>query len=538
MNLPETYTGRMKKMLGEEYDAFVSSYDEPRLRGLRVNTLKITPDEFGKIAPFPLKKIPWIPNGFFYSDEVRPAGHPYYAAGLYYLQEPSAMTPASVLPVKPGDRVLDLCAAPGGKATELAARLGGRGLLVANDISNSRAKALLRNLERTGVTNMLVTNETPERLAGAFPGYFDCILADVPCSGEGMFRKDEAVAEVWSPARVRFFAAQQREILEQAYKMLRPGGLLLYSTCTFAPEEDEQQIAGFLERHPDISVTDTGLLSGEAFGGNTYGFAPGEARWLDIHTGSEAGSSGGREADEQEDSEQTAGGQTAGRPDTEASLASCVRIWPHRMRGEGHFLALMRKAEDAAFEYLSYAAERDRNVPGSGKKASRKKADRGQRGGKGGSPENPHGLSDEQMAGLIRPFLAGASGLHELQMETRGERSYMVQPLPDGVRGLRFLRNGLFLGEWKKGRFEPSQPLAMAQDPDAGAAEHAVPGIFLDADDVRASGFLRRETLLLTEAEAADLPDGWILVCAGRFPLGWGKKNGMTVKNRYPVSWP
>ena len=217
----------MKEMLGGEYDDFMASYDRPRFRGLRVNTMKVTPEEFEKDAPFPVRRVPWVSDGFIYPNDVFPARHPYYAAGVYYLQEPSAMTPASRLPVEPGDRVLDLCAAPGGKATELAARLRGTGILVANDASNSRAKALLRNLELFGTENMFVTNEMPDRLAGVFSGYFDKILVDAPCSGEGMFRKDPDVAETWSPERVRYFASQQRNILENARKMLKPGGYLM-----------------------------------------------------------------------------------------------------------------------------------------------------------------------------------------------------------------------------------------------------------------------------------------------------------------------
>ena len=247
MALPEEFQNRMREMLGVEYEAFMASYEEPRQYGLRVNTLKISPEEFERISPFEIKKIPWVTNGYYYNEGISPAKHPYYAAGLYYLQEPSAMAPASRLPVEPGDRVLDLCAAPGGKSTELAARLRGQGLLVANDISNSRAKALLHNLELFGASNILVANETPARLAEAFAGYFDKILVDAPCSGEGMFRKAPEVAASWSLQRVDFFAGQQRAIMESAVRMLRPGGMLLYSTCTFSAEENEGTVAWALD---------------------------------------------------------------------------------------------------------------------------------------------------------------------------------------------------------------------------------------------------------------------------------------------------
>ena len=185
---------------------------------------------------------------------MRMGQSPLYAAGVFYLQEPSAMTPASRLPIEPGERVLDLCAAPGGKATELNARLKGTGLLVANDISNARAKALLRNLELFGSENVLVTNETPAGLADVFPGFFDKILVDAPCSGEGMFRKDEAVIGTWTPERPDFFADLQREITSNAVKMLRPGGLMMYSTCTFAPQEDEGTVSFLLENFPEMEL--------------------------------------------------------------------------------------------------------------------------------------------------------------------------------------------------------------------------------------------------------------------------------------------
>ena len=622
MKLPEAYTNRMRQMLGDEYSAFLRSYDEPRVRGLRVNTLKISPEEFERIAPFPVTRIPWISNGYFYSEEVWPARHPYYAAGLYYLQEPSAMTPAEILPVKPGDKVLDLCAAPGGKATELAAKLCGEGLLVANDISNSRAKALLRNLELFGVQNMMVTNEVPARLAEAFPCYFDCILVDAPCSGEGMFRKEPAVAEAWSPERVRFFASQQKEILAQAYQMLRPGGYLLYSTCTFAPEEDEQQIRDFLDSFKDMRTIDTGLLpasgnrevpdtglsghpadAGTEGADKAAGFASGQAGWLKIRTDAAA-------AAEKDPADEPSASLAA-------SLSRCVRIWPHKMRGEGHFLALMQKEPGAGADTAAVSegnsgivaavsegnsgfAEADRkgdagfaaavvkdaregstekSVREKEKKNRKEKKGRGQRR-QGNGAEAGKGIGGEKLA-LLMPLVSGVPGLQHTQkekpnlplrmppaepdlngketalnqmkaggdsrsagrtnfrLEERGERAYLVQNLPVSVRGVRFLRNGLFLGEWKKERFEPSQPLAMAQNTMSRNTEggNAVPSFASAAEDPRIAAYLRGEGIFLTETEMQELPDGWLLVCVDRFPLGWGKKTGHQIKNRLPVSW-
>ena len=230
--LPQAFLARMREMLGDEYEEFLESYKKPRTYGLRVNTSKITCEEFEKLVPFPVTRIPWTENGYFYSEDIRPSRCPLYQAGLYYLQEPSAMTPAACLPVNPGESVLDLCAAPGGKATALGAALNGQGLLIANDISSSRARALLRNLELFGISNSFVTNETPARLAEQFPEFFHKILLDAPCSGEGMFRKEEALAKDWTPEKSHELSGIQRELILQSADMLRPGGLLLYSTLS------------------------------------------------------------------------------------------------------------------------------------------------------------------------------------------------------------------------------------------------------------------------------------------------------------------
>ena len=252
MKLPSEFVHKMRALLGEEYEAYLSCFEEPRYYGLRVNTKKISVDEFQKICPFEIHPVPWIANGFYYDgDQVSPARHPYYAAGLYYLQEPSAMTPANRIPICPGDRVLDVCAAPGGKTTELGARLAGAGVLVANDISSSRAKGLLKNVELFGIGNVLVLSEEPGKLIPYFTEYFDKILIDAPCSGEGMFRKDRRMIRAWEEHGPEFFSRLQRSILMQAAEMLRPGGLLLYSTCTFDASENEGSIAYLLEHHPE-----------------------------------------------------------------------------------------------------------------------------------------------------------------------------------------------------------------------------------------------------------------------------------------------
>ena len=230
MKLPLKYTETMKALLGEEYDAYLASFDEERFYGLRVNTLKLSAEEMAARGVFSLRPVPWCETGFYYDGAERPAKHPYYHAGLYYLQEPSAMSPAATLPIEKGDRVLDLCAAPGGKTTQLGARLGGTGLLVANDISAGRAKTLLKNVELAGIRNAIVMSETPERIAERLPNFFDKILVDAPCSGEGMFRKEPDMVKSWDADMLAFCRSEQAKILEACAPMLKAGGMLLYST--------------------------------------------------------------------------------------------------------------------------------------------------------------------------------------------------------------------------------------------------------------------------------------------------------------------
>ena len=246
--LPEAFLERMKNQLGEEYEAFLESFQRPRAVALRLNPLK---GETPKL-PFVTATVPWEPMGYYYAPQARPGLHPYHEAGVYYLQEASAMAPVALLDPQPGERVLDLCAAPGGKSTQIAGRLLGKGLLVCNEINPSRAKILSRNIERLGVANALVTNEKPENLSRRLPGFFDRVLVDAPCSGEGMFRKEEAAVTDWSPETVEMCARRQAGILDRAAEMLRPGGRLVYSTCTFAPQEDEEAVQAFLIRHPEF----------------------------------------------------------------------------------------------------------------------------------------------------------------------------------------------------------------------------------------------------------------------------------------------
>ena len=254
--LPQAFLDRMEQMLGEEYPAFLQSYEKERYQALRVNPLKADRDAFEAAAPFTLRPVAWEPNGFYYGKEDAPGKHPYHAAGVYYIQEPSAMAPAAYLDAQPGEKILDLCAAPGGKSTQIAAAMRGEGLLISNEIHPARAKILSENIERMGIRNAMVTNESPQSLAKVFEAYFDRIMVDAPCSGEGMFRKNADACDEWSPENVTLCAERQAEILECAASMLRPGGRMVYSTCTFAPEENEGTISQFLAKHPEFEIAD------------------------------------------------------------------------------------------------------------------------------------------------------------------------------------------------------------------------------------------------------------------------------------------
>ena len=306
--IPAAFLERMQALLGEEFPTFLSALQMPPVSGLRVNTLKLSPQEFEQISPFGLMPVPWCSSGFQISAIDKKAGspgkHPYHAAGLYYLQEPSAMAVVEVLDPQPGERLLDLAAAPGGKATHLAARLQGQGVLVANEIHPRRVWKLAENLERWGVQNVAITHETPERLAAWLPGYFDKVLIDAPCSGEGLFRKSPEACSEWNLRNVEGCALRQASILEAAAKLVRPGGRLVYATCSFSPQENEGQISGFLETHADFEVVAAP---------SKPGFDAGHPEWV---------------------------GDKA-----QPSLSHTIRLWPHHAPGEGHFIALLSRRE-------------------------------------------------------------------------------------------------------------------------------------------------------------------------------------------------
>ena len=297
--LPEAFVKRMEKMLGVEAPAFFASYERPARRALRFDPAKVAAGEQARLLEamgIEAEPVPWAADAWYYPEDATPGKHPFHTLGLYYIQEASAMLPATLLEVEPGERVLDLCAAPGGKTTQLAAALRGRGLLLANEVHPARAKVLSQNVERWGSAGVVVTREEPARLAARFPAFFDKVLVDAPCSGEGMFRKDEQARGEWSEEAVRRCAARQQNILESAAAMVAPGGLLCYSTCTFSEEENEETVAAFLSRHRDFRQIDLRKRLGPASAGIVVG-----------------------------------------------RDGKSLRIFPHLAEGEGHFAALMQR---------------------------------------------------------------------------------------------------------------------------------------------------------------------------------------------------
>ncbi len=498
--LPEAFLERMQSMLQEEYEEFLQSFEKEKYQALRLNALKIgaggkkateTPEGFAHLT-----KVPWAENGYYYQAQDQPGKHPYHEAGVYYIQEPSAMAPVELLHVMPGDRVLDLCAAPGGKSTQIAAKLLGDGFLVCNEIHPARARILSENVERMGIGNACVTNETPAHLAEVFPEYFDKILVDAPCSGEGMFRKNEAACEEWSPENVQLCAERQDEILDCAAKMLLPGGRLVYSTCTFAPAENEGSISRFLERHPEFRILP---IDKDAMGITGGDGVPEWARRDEMSA------------------EQTAE-QSAERL---SRITETLRLWPHKIKGEGHYAAVLQKSGSVPEGYRARAMSGVmKSVPekeltafsdfctdallfSTGKNALK---------------------ADVKKTGSMAGAIASACGIsNEVQYLKFGDNLYLVGADMPALQGLKVLRPGLHLGELKKNRFEPAHALALALRPDN--ASHVWQ---LSGGGNEAKAYLNGQTF------AAEGEKGWYLICVDGFGLGWGKLAGGIMKNHYP----
>ncbi len=511
--LPEAFIERMRGMLGEDFPAFCRSYGRAVLPSLRINTGKSTCEQASDLAPFMGANVAWHKYGFYYDPVTRPGKHPLHDAGLYYIQEASAMLPASLCPPHPGERVLDLCAAPGGKATQLAAALHGKGLLVANEIHPTRAGILSQNIERMGIRNAVVTNATPEELAKRFKGYFHKVVVDAPCSGEGMFRREADAVTMWSPENVALCAERQAGILDMAATMVAPGGYLTYSTCTFAPEENEGAVMAFLMRHPDFSVVaseapavvearEHGLLDG------------GHPEWV-AHA----------------DMFPT---------DIWAAVRNTYRVLPHHADGEGHFAALLwRSADSVAIESTTDA-----------EKHITKKSGRDSRAGRPGMrPEEAYALFTDFARTVMDGLPSWTAGTVPCLF---GDRLYLVpydlighEPSnisPEAVQtllnGLRVLRAGICAGTVTvdargRGRFEPDHALALCAD--THIAADAPSGYFplesVSPDDggyTAALAYLRGETLPAGDRR------GWHIVSYGGLPLGWGKASDGILKNHYP----
>ena len=483
--LPKDYTDRMRTLLGDEYPAFEASYNDSRYYALRINPLKVDKADIeGILSDIGADRganVPWCEEGYYYDKDSCQAGRsPYHDAGAYYIQEPSAMSVISAMDPKPGERICDLCAAPGGKTTHIAGRMMGEGILVANEIVPDRARILARNVERMGVTNCVVTNASPQDMALRFPGYFHKVCVDAPCSGEGMFRKDEDATGEWSLSAVDMCADRQAEILDAAADMVMPGGVIIYSTCTFEPAENERAITGFISRHPDWHIADTGLASIPTRG---------RAEWADGCA--------------------------------EAGLTT--RIWPHISHGEGHFIA--RLIRDG---YIATAGIGDRTLfSGPNSKRKARNGDFGKRN---------MSLCDE-----VSRFLHTELKLEALSPspERIYETSDSVFMLPDGfdakrLNGIKVIRPGLELVNMKKNRLEPAHALAMS------VSKNEIYNICnLTMDE--AYMFLRGETFVPSTAPVRNgeengnaVTGGWVIASINGVSMGWGKLTGVTLKNHYP----
>lgn len=460
INLPCAFLERMEKLLATEYGDFLKSYAKERHYGLRRNPLKASEKEFIERIPFALEPIRWAEEGYYYQAADQPGRHILHEAGAYYIQEPSAMAVVGILDPKPGEYILDLCAAPGGKSTQIAGRMAGRGLLVANEIIPNRARVLSQNIERMGIRNCVVCNETPERMVGFFTAFFDRIVVDAPCSGEGMFRKDDTAIAEWSEEHVAMCAQRQYGILSEAAVMLKPGGVLVYSTCTFAPDENEGVVSRFLREHEDFAIEK--VPHDEAF-------LPGRPDWVQNPV---------------------------------EGLEYTMRLMPYKLRGEGHYIAVLRRRGSV------------QETPTEPKVRAGKQVDitEGKR-----SKENS-----------VRQFLTDELGLAADWMERQhgriqrfGDQIYLVPDAMISMDGMKVLRPGLHLGTEKKNRIEPSHALALA----VGAEETDKK---MSLSEEEAARYIHGESL------SCENQKGWTLLTYEGYPLGFGKAANGQMKNHYP----
>ena len=492
MDKPTEFLLHMQTLLGNEYSDFERAMDADRSFGLRINPLKMKLSEVDTIKESIgiTGVIEWAKEGFFYNEEKRPGKSPYHEAGAFYIQEPSAMSVVEALDPKPGERICDLCAAPGGKTTHIAGRMQGQGILIANEIVTDRARILSKNVERIGVRNCVVTNEDPDTMASRFNGYFHRIVVDAPCSGEGMFRKEDIAVTEWSPENVRMCAERQKMILDCAEKMVMPGGTLVYSTCTFEPAEDEEIIGDFLKNHPDWHLVSTGLENI---------LSKGCPQWMD-------------------------------NPNPE--VEKCIRIWPHKNKGEGHFLAKLVK--DGEYPILpqndnenfgpDLKTTTDFQI-GIKNKKNKKSKNLDRKGG-----QNRKTFGKEEVIQYISKLLPSSVLAERVGIDELYTTSDSIYLLPSGIgsaflKGIHIIRPGLCLADICKDRLEPSHSLAMAVNSDEVTS-------FYDMSVEEAYKFMRGETINI---QLSDVPNGeWVLMTVGNISLGWAKYVNGILKNHYP----
>ena len=430
--LPSEFIQSIEEMLGSEAPAFFASLEQPPTLALRLNPAR--ENALSAAEAFIADPVPWAKNGYYLRSGARPGAGIANAAGAFYLQEASAMVSAAILDAQPGERILDLCAAPGGKTTQIAAALGGEGLLISNEPEPARAKVLAANLERMGVRNAAVTNAYPDALSARWPEYFDALLCDAPCSGEGMFRREPDSRTEWRSASPAGCAKRQAEILDRAAELVRPGGRLVYSTCTFNRNENEDTIAAFLSRHPEFEPEDFSL------------------------------------------------------PGVGASENGCIRIWPHRQRGDGHFAAKLRK------------------------------------GGSAKRREAPAFRIDRECAALIDRLEAevcALPGALKARLVRLGDYLYAIPAECPDTKGLKLASAGVCLLRIGKNYIEPAHALAMALDT-------SLPLQKMELDDQQARRYLAGEAL-----ECENLK-GCTWICWRGMPLGWGKASNGQMKNHLP----
>lgn len=421
MNLPEQFLKRMKERLGKEYPAFLASYEKPPYKALRVNTLKVSSEDFLDIAPFPLgEQTDWEENGF-YIEEEKAGSYKEHFAGLYYAQEPSAMCVGELTAACKKGRVLDLCAAPGGKTTQVAAQMKGDGILISNEIDAGRAKILSQNVERMGIKNCAVTNASPFQLAEKYPAYFDLVLVDAPCSGEGMFKKEPEAIPHWSENNVALCAARQKEILNCAADMVAGGGCIVYSTCTFSEEEDERQTRAFSERHPDFVLEEE------------------------------------------------------------------HKLYPHEVKGEGHYCARLRKAGGETKSAKPYPVRRNAQA-------------------------------NKAFSEFAKEFFVSPP---QGEVTTLGDGRMYLVPAGMPAVGVRTLRLGVELGEFDGKIFKPAHALAMS-------VKRQEVKRFVSLSPEECERYLSGEVL---NKEAGN---GWCVVGFGDYPLGLAKAVNGVIKNRLP----